>query len=182
MEDNLITGIPQEDYYKPSWDETFFSIAHVMSNRSPDLSTKTACVIVRDNRILATGYNGLPRGFDFESSDPRNQRPTKYLYYVHAEENAILNAAKEGVSLIGSTLYVLGIPCSSCCRSIIQSGIKIVKIHDDFENMKFKWPVEEKQATMDMFEKCGVEVIFLPIKLKPIYNLTSGVLGEVFEE
>lgn len=73
------------------------------------------------------GWNGLPRGVN-DSDAKRNERPTKYDFYSHAEENAICNAAALGVSLRGSTIYVTHIPCPGCTRMIIQSGIKQIVV------------------------------------------------------
>ncbi len=111
-----------------TWDEYFFEIANLASIRSKDPSTQVGAVIVRDNTILSTGYNGLPRGVADDRPE-RWVRPTKYLWVVHAEENAIFNATRNGVSTDGATLYVTPMhPCGDCAKAIVQAGIKRVAI------------------------------------------------------
>lgn len=114
-----------------NWDEYFMGIAMLSAQRSKDPSTRVGCCIVLDKKIVAVGYNGMPYGCD-DSEYPwgRDGTPleSKYLYVVHAELNAILNAT---ASLKGATLYTSLFPCNECCKAIIQSGIKkIVYISD----------------------------------------------------
>lgn len=98
------------------------AIAKATAGRSKDPSTKLGCVITtRDHRILATGYNGLPSGI--EETLARYQRPEKYFWFEHAERNAIYSAARQGVSLWGSTAYVTACPCMDCARGLVQSGV-----------------------------------------------------------
>ena len=107
-----------------NWDHRFMELAKHISGWSKDESTKIGAVVVgEDNQILATGYNGPPRGVNDDVPE-RNERPSKYLYTAHAEANAVYNAAREGVSLDGATMYVSGLPpCNTCAHAIIQSGI-----------------------------------------------------------
>lgn len=108
------------------WDKKFIELCNHIANWSKDNSTKVGSVIVnRRNKILSIGYNGLPIGVD-DTKDKRNERPTKYLFYEHAERNAIYSAAEEGISLKGCILYCNYFPCADCARAIIQSGIKEV--------------------------------------------------------
>lgn len=114
----------------PGWDEYFMSLCYLVAMRSKDTSTKSGCVIVGPGKeILSTGYNSLPRGMD-DSLEERYQRPLKYEFFEHCERNAIYNAARNGVSLLGSTLYVNWLPCMDCARAIIQAGISEVVIHE----------------------------------------------------
>jgi dCMP deaminase len=111
-----------------NWDQYFLSMAALVSTKSKDPSTKVGAVIVgRDKQVLATGYNGFPRGVtDCCTEVPeRYERPAKYAYTEHAERNAIYHAARSGVSLLGSTLYVQydAPPCADCARAIVQAGI-----------------------------------------------------------
>jgi len=111
---------------RPTWDETFMEICHVLAKRSKDKSRQFGCVIVGPNKeIRSTGYNCFPRGTD-DSQEWKQERPVKSHWFCHAERNAIFNAARVGVALKGCTLYVNGIPCADCARAIIQSGIKQV--------------------------------------------------------
>ena len=116
-----------------SWDEYFMGVAKLSAKRSKDPNTQVGCCIVNaDKRIVAVGYNGLPRNCD-DNDFPWSCREgalqdTKYAYVVHAELNAILNAT---TSLAGCTLYVTLFPCNECMKSIIQSGIKEVVYEDN---------------------------------------------------
>ena len=116
-----------------SWDEYFMGVAKLSAKRSKDPNTQVGCCIVnQDKRIVAVGYNGLPRGCADEDFPWHNRQgslqDTKYAYVVHAELNAILNAT---TPLTGCSLYVTLFPCNECMKSIIQSGIKEVIYEDD---------------------------------------------------
>lgn len=103
-------------------DDYFLALCDMVAQRSKDPSTQVGAVIVRDGDILATGYNGFPAGLD--ETPERWERPTKYGYVVHAEENAVLRAARQGVSIKDATLYVSLAPCVKCARFIANSGIQ----------------------------------------------------------
>lgn len=104
-----------------SWDVDFILQAFLISNRSLDAQTKCGCVLVRDKTIIGTGYNSFIRNID-DSVLP-NIRPDKYPFMIHAEHNAILNCAKNGISCEGATAYITGQPCSSCLQYMYQAGI-----------------------------------------------------------
>jgi dCMP deaminase len=106
----------------PLWHSRYLKLAEHLSSWSKDPSTKVGCVIVGpDKDIRATGFNGFPRGV---ADDERlNDRDRKYMIICHAEENAIMNAARVGVPLQGCTAYVTWPPCTRCARSLIQAGI-----------------------------------------------------------
>ena len=111
-----------------SWDEYFMGVAKLSAKRSKDPNTQVGCCIVnQDKRIVAVGYNGMPRGCKDEEFPWANRQgalqDTKYAYVVHAELNAILNAT---TPLAGCSLYVTLFPCNECMKAIIQSGIKEV--------------------------------------------------------
>lgn len=110
-----------------NWNTYFIEFCNIVSLKSKDKSIKIGAVIIGDkNEIRSTGYNGFARGVN-DNVRERYERPLKYSWTVHAEENAILNAARIGIALNGCTLYVNGLfPCSRCARGIIQSGIKQV--------------------------------------------------------
>ena len=116
------------------------SIAYTSSLRSKDNKTKVgACIVNQENRIVSTGYNGMPNGCDdlimpWERSEGLND---KHLYVVHAELNAILNSKTD---LKDCTLYTTLFPCNECAKAIVQSGIKeIVYLSDKYKNdNKFK--------------------------------------------
>jgi dCMP deaminase len=109
-----------------SWEEYFMGIAILSSKRSKDPNTQVgACIVSKDNRIISVGYNGFPKGCsDNEYPWDREGNPldTKYMYVVHAELNAILNA--RGKNLDETSLYVTLFPCNECAKAVIQSGIE----------------------------------------------------------
>ena len=107
------------------WDKRFIRIATEVATWSKDPGTKVGAVLVYDRRIIATGYNGFPQGIS-DSFERYQHRETKLSYTVHAEVNAILNAAKNGASTNGSTLYVTFSPCVSCATSVVQAGVSTV--------------------------------------------------------
>lgn len=143
------------------WKTYFLQIAEAVKLKSKDESTQIGAVIVgTDREVLSTGYNSFPRGLNDEIKE-RQERPEKYFWMVHAEMNAILNAARVGTKLKDSTIYITsGLPCSNCARAIINAGIKKVycKKRDTTSNRE-KWD-EEAIRTKVMFEECGIELIY----------------------
>lgn len=140
-----------------SWDKRLMDMAAMVADWSKDTTTKVGCVIVGPDRaIRSVGYNGFPRGVNDDVSE-RYERPLKYLWTIHAEENAIFNASRIGVSLAGCTIYLNGnhgFPCSPCARAIVQCGIKaLVGLNPDFSNPKYG---EEYRNTITMFQEAGV--------------------------
>jgi dCMP deaminase len=128
-------------------------MATLVAQRSKDPSTKVGCVVVSEDKIVvSTGYNGLPRGV--EDKAERMERPAKYLWTSHAEENAVAQAARVGAKLKGGTAFVTHHPCSRCARSLIQAGITRVVIGDGTTSM----PDEEFEVARTMFKEAGVNV------------------------
>jgi len=131
-----------------SWDDYFIDLARMVATRSKDPSSQVGAVIVRDRNILSTGYNGFPRGVNDDRPE-RYERPTKYLWIVHGEENAILNAGRNGTATEGSTLYVTPFaPCVPCAKAIIQSGIREVVIDALIENPRWADEFAEADAIL----------------------------------
>lgn len=120
-----LTNIPLKDLRiekpKMKWDHTFLLEALLASYRSHDANTQCGCVIVKDNTILSSGYNGFIRGID-DNALP-NIRPYKYPYMLHAELNAVLNCSRQGKSTLGATAYITTKPCLSCFQMLWQAGI-----------------------------------------------------------
>ena len=137
------------------WVDYFLSICDAVAKKSKDKSHKIGCVIVGVNHnILSTGFNGLPRRV--LESDIRTERPIKYFFTEHAERNAIYNAARHGVALENSVLFVKGLPpCSDCARAIIQSGIRQVYVYFSKMNNSPKWEAEFIHSKI-MFEEARV--------------------------
>ncbi|HPO90613.1 MAG TPA: cytidine/deoxycytidylate deaminase family protein [Victivallales bacterium] len=119
---------------RPDWDDYFMSIAEVISTRSNCLRRHVAAVIVKDERIISSGYNGTPRGIKNcnEGGCPRCSSNVQSGHKLteciccHAEENAIVQAAYHGISIKGATIYTTYCPCLLCTKMIINSGIKEV--------------------------------------------------------
>jgi len=122
----MITHSPTTRPVSEKWDRRFLELAKHISKWSKDPSTKVGCVVVGEDReIRSTGFNGFPRGIE-DDSDRLEDREQKYPLICHAEENAIMHAARIGVSLKGNTAYISWPPCSRCARSLIQAGVNEV--------------------------------------------------------
>ena len=122
----MITHSPATRPVSEKWDRRFLELAKHISEWSKDPSTKVGCVVVGEDReIRSTGFNGFPRGIE-DDSDRLEDREQKYPLICHAEENAIMHAARIGVSLKGNTAYISWPPCSRCTRSLIQAGVNEV--------------------------------------------------------
>ena len=138
------------------WDIRFLDLAEHISAWSKDPSTKVGCVIVGEDReIRSTGFNGFPRGID-DDEERLHNRDLKYPLICRAEENAIMHAARIGVSLKGSVAYVTWPPCSRCARSLIQAGINEVIYRDGME-IPERW-MDDFNTSTAMFKEAGVAV------------------------
>ncbi len=140
------------------WNEYFINIAHQVKLKSKDEKTQIGVVIVgKDNEIVSTGYNSFPRGINDDLSE-RQERPEKYFWFEHAERNAIYNAARIGVSTMGTTMYMTcDLSCADCARAIINSGVSKVV----FSRTAKQWPEiwqESSKRSLQMFYEAGVEV------------------------
>lgn len=114
---SLPTLVPSE-----KWDRRFLLLSQQIASWSKDPSRGVGAVIVSQARqIVATGFNGLPRGV--EDLPQRLERPVKYDYVCHAELNAIIQCARNGVSPVGTTIYTSFSPCVQCTLAIVQAGI-----------------------------------------------------------
>lgn len=134
-----------------SWDEYFMSIAELSAMRSKDPSTQVGACIVRNNKILSVGYNGMPHCChdDDYPWDKGDGLDSKYLYVCHAELNAILNCQN---SVVGSTVYTTLFPCNECAKAIIQSGVAEVVYNCD----KYA-DTDSVMASKRMFDSAGVK-------------------------
>jgi dCMP deaminase len=116
-----------------TWDDYFMGISLISAMRSKDPSTQVgACIVNEENKIVGIGYNGFPKGCSDDklpwNREGNNELEKKYLYVVHAEQNAILNST---TNLKNCKIYVALFPCNECCKLIIQSGIKEIIYMDD---------------------------------------------------
>ena len=141
----------RQDYI--SWDEYFIGVALLSARRSKDPNTQVGACIVNDkNKIVGTGYNGLPTGCDDDEFPWEKQGDfleTKYPYICHAELNAILNNI--GMELRGCKIYTALFPCNECAKAIIQSGItEVIYLSDKYAG------TNTAQASRIMLDRAGV--------------------------
>lgn len=150
-----------ESKNRPSWDEYFIGIMHAVSDRQTCDRGKTGCVIVKDKRIISTGYAGSPAGckhcdeagHEMNTVIQENGTESKHcIRTTHAELNAIAQAAKVGVSTDGGTLYCKMTPCYTCAKVIINAGIKRVVAENYYHG---------GARTADIFKEAGVEYSLL---------------------
>lgn len=141
-----------------NWDEYFINIAEQVKLKSKDRKTQIGVVVVgKDNEIVSTGYNSFPRGIN-DNLNERQERPEKYFWFEHAERNAIYNAARIGVSTLGTTMYMTcGMSCSDCARAIINSGVSKIVLRKGKGAKGDKWN-ESSIRSIQMFKEAGVIV------------------------
>lgn len=148
--------MPVADWQPAKWVHHFMALARVWASRSKDPSTQVGCVARNDDRLqLGSGYNGLPRGV--QDLPERMERPQKYLWTAHAEENLVAQAARQ--VLLGSTVSVTHMCCARCARSLINAGVKRVEFDGAGTT---SMPAEEFEVARIMFEEAGVELVMLP--------------------
>lgn len=151
------TSSSLENPHLTKWDRRFLRLAEEVRLWSKDPGTKVGCVLVSDRRILSTGYNGFPQSISDDLSR-YTDRDFKLSITVHAEKNAILNAAKNGTKVEGSTLYVTFPPCSQCASAVIQAGVAQV-VCPNPNSAPERWRDNFKAAN-DLFYEAGVKVIY----------------------
>ena len=155
-------GSMSDSNRSPKWHHRFLQLTDVIAGWSKDPSRGVGALIVTPNRqIVATGFNGLPRGF--EDTDDRLQRPNKYDFVVHAELNALIQCARNGVSPIGCTMYSSFSPCVNCAIAIVQAGIGAVVTHE-LEHSDDRW-LESIEKSVEVFGESGIEYMRFPREL-----------------
>ena len=146
----------------PNWDEYFMRMAQHVAVKSKDRSTQVGAVIVGEGHsILSIGYNGFPRKTN-DDIDSRHDRPMKYLWTEHAERNSIYSAARHGIKLAGSTMYITGggIACADCARAIIQAGV--IEAIGNAGKFEGKGPWAESCLVGEvMLQEAGVKITLL---------------------
>ena len=145
-----------KDYIPPTKDVSFMKQVYLTAERSKDPSTKIASVLVKDNNVIGSGYNGFPRKV-MDLPERYNDRETKYKFVVHSEENAILTCARMGISTINSILYTQALPCNSCAKSLIQGGVIEIVIHSRWPMSHSKWE-ESMKISKVMLKEAGVNI------------------------
>ena len=126
--ENLLSTPPFDN--RMTWNEYFMAIALLVSHRSPSPRLKVGSVIVSNRHIISCGYNGFPAGAPHISIVRDNHEQNT----IHAEQNAISDAARRGVSIENSDIYITHYPCINCAKFIISSGIKKIFYHSEYKN------------------------------------------------
>lgn len=156
---------------RPSWDEYFMQLVNSVASRSTCDRGRSGCVIVKDKRILCTGYVGSPLGMPHcddvghqlrKVIDEDGNIKQHCVRTVHAEQNALIQAARFGISLEGAMLYCTMEPCRSCTMSIVGAGIKRVVCEKKYHSA---------EDTRQIFARCGVELIVLKDELEQYENI-----------
>jgi len=112
------------------WDDYFMSMALLISSRSSCDRLHVGCVLVKDTHVISVGYNGFLAGLPHESKVVGGHEQAT----VHAEQNAIADCAKRGISTIGATAYITHYPCINCFKILISAGIAEIKYHKEYKN------------------------------------------------
>ena len=143
--------------HRPSWEEYFMDIAVLVSRRSTCLRRAVGALIVKDKRILSTGYNGAPSGIRHcgeigclrETMNVASGQRHELCRGIHAEQNAIIQAAYHGVSIQNATLFCTNLPCSICTKMIINAGIRKIYYQSGYAD----------ELSTDLLPEAGIEVI-----------------------
>ncbi|MFP4445007.1 MAG: deoxycytidylate deaminase [Desulfosudaceae bacterium] len=145
---------------RPDWDDYFMEIAELVAKRSTCLRRAVGAVIVKDKRILSTGYNGAPSGIRHcaetgclrQQMDVPSGERHELCRGIHAEQNAIIQAAFHGVPIAGASLYCTNQPCSICAKMIINAGIRVIYYRDGYDD----------EMSRQMFTEIGLTLIRIP--------------------
>ncbi|MGP1437784.1 MAG: deoxycytidylate deaminase [Treponema sp.] len=146
----------EQKYNRPSWDEYFMEVCRAIAKRATCDRGRSGCVIAKDHQLLVTGYVGSPRGLPhcdevghlFKTMQHEDGSVTKHcVRTVHAEQNAICQAARRGISIDGATLYCKMTPCRTCAMLIISCGIVRVVAEKRYH---------DANDTIQMFKDAGI--------------------------
>ncbi|MDK2991469.1 MAG: dCMP deaminase [Clostridiales bacterium] len=164
---------------RPSWDEYFMNMVEIVKTRSTCLRRQVGAIIVKDKRMLASGYNGAPTGVRHcdevgclreQMHIPSGQRQ-ELCRAIHAEQNAIAQAAMMGISVKDATIYITTQPCAICAKMIINAGITRIVYKGDYPD----------QLAMDLLREAGVEVVrfedgnLVKVRLDPLPDVDDGM-------
>ena len=143
--------MPEErQHYRPSWDDYFMAIAKIIAMRGTCNRLYAGSVLVKNNRIIASGYNGSPPGLPHCNDVGHLLEDGHCVRTIHGEHNSLLQAAVQGsTSTVGSTMYTKYSPCIHCTKYIIASGIKRIVVGKVYRNA----------TALDMLKEAGVEVV-----------------------
>lgn len=144
-----------------SWDEYFMSIASVVSQRSTCPRKFVGAVIVKNNTILSTGYNGSLRGAPHCTDVGCMMENDHCVATIHAEANAIIHAARHGVATDGASIYVTASPCWNCFKMIVNAGINRICYGEFYRD----------ERTMEWAEKLKVDLVHVPFGQRPSLDI-----------
>lgn len=144
-------AVPCRQYRRPSWQEYFMEITELVAKRSTCRRRAVGAIIVKDKRILSTGYNGAPAGVRHcidigclrEQLGVASGERHELCRGIHAEQNAIIQAAMHGVSIAGGTLFCTNLPCAICAKMIINAGIRTIYYKEGYADPMSKELLEE---------------------------------------
>ena len=136
---------------RPSWNEYFAELIKITATRSSCKKLHVGCMLVKDNRIVAQGYNGHISGCKHESYSVNNHEVST----VHAEQNAIADCAKRGVSCNNCTAYITHFPCLNCAKLLLSSGIKEIIYINDYNDPLVYWLCCQKKCSILQVRKCA---------------------------
>jgi len=155
---------------RPNWDQYFMKLAMLASERATCPRMHCGCVLVKEKNVLATGYNGSIPGDDHCEDVGCLVVDNHCVRTNHAEMNALMQAAKHGNSVDGSIAYVTNMPCTTCAKALVASGIKRVVVFSDYHST----------LATEFFAKSGIQIDKIPMPSKEIVydieNYTSAKL------
>lgn len=163
------------DYQPPSWDVWFMKQVYLIAEKSKDPSTKFGSLIVKDNHIISSGFNGFPIGVK-DLPERYNNRELKYKFVAHSETNAVLSAARFGIATLGTTLFTQAIPCHDCAKSIIQGGIRKIVVHSKWPAMTHSSWKESMEISGIMLTESGVEIRYID----DVLGMTAFLNGKAY--
>lgn len=170
---------------RPSWDEYFSRIAQEVSTRSTCLRRQVGAILVLDKRILATGYNGVPRGIVHcsergclreEHNVPSGERH-ELCRGLHAEMNALIQAASHGIRVQDASLYATTFPCSLCAKMLINGGILRLVVQDDYADPLAKELLAEAGIVVELFDSRTQKTAPFPLVQRPRGGQTRNSSG-----
>ena len=144
----------EEPYKRAPWDDYFMNIAKVVSSRSTCHRKFVGAVLVRDRMILSTGYNGSIRGMPHCTDAGHMMENNHCVATIHAEVNAILQAARNGVNIDNSTVYVTASPCWNCFKALINAGITRICYNEFYRD----------ERIFDVAKQLGIELVHIELK------------------
>jgi dCMP deaminase len=150
---------------RASWDEYFMNIARVVATRATCDRKHVGAVLVRDRTILSTGYNGSIRGLPHCTEAGHMMEDGHCVATVHAEANAIIQAAKNGVAIEGATIYTTASPCWPCFKLIANSGCRRIVFGEFYRDARI----------FEFAQKIGIDLVEVAVPARP--DLDGGALG-----